>query len=146
MAASVAVLKREGEERDAEGKKEKKRQEEEKAERREQKLRIEEEERARLAPACKEAVEKGLEHVLSLKNDVRKQILKIHFGVSAGVYKMKVADTEKALRELMQVTSGENNVLEANEDGVEATGLISEPMPELPPIEQEKLPIAEVDC
>ena len=136
LSASVAVLKREGEEKEAEGKKEKKRQEEEKAQRRKQKLQMEEEERVRLAPACKEAVDKGLEHVLSQKNDVRKQILKIHFGVK-GVYKMKLDETEKELRGLMLETSAGNAV---NESTAPA------PAPSQPRAESDELPVALADC
>ena len=55
------------------------------------------EEREKFAPRCKEDVEKGIMHVLSHTNDKRKQILKIHFGVT-GLSKILVADMERELR------------------------------------------------
>ena len=46
-------------------------------------------------------MEKGIEHVLRQNNPRRKQILKYHFGISAGLYKMKISETEEALRKAM---------------------------------------------
>lgn len=46
-------------------------------------------------------MEKGLEDVLSLNNTRRKDILRIHFGLIAGVYKMNMLETTAELRKLM---------------------------------------------
>ena len=122
LATWIAVLKREKAEEEAAGQEEKKRKEAQKIERQEKRMRLEQEERERLAPACKEAVDRGIEFVLQQKNEVRKQILQIHFGVSAGVYKMKLAETENALRDLMSETL----------DTEESLGVT---VPALPPIQ-----------
>ena len=57
-------------------------------------MKIEQDEKG---PGCKADVEKGLEHVLSMNNTRRKDILRIHFGLIAGVYKMNMLETTAEL-------------------------------------------------
>ena len=64
-----------------------------------------------LAPGCKADVEKGIDHVLLLRQSRRKEILKIHFGVTSGLSKMLLKDTEEELRKLMAAS------IESNDDG-----------------------------
>ena len=52
-------------------------------------------------PGCKADVEMGLEHVLSLSNTRRKEILRVHFGLVAGVHKMNLLTTAAEFRRLM---------------------------------------------
>ena len=81
----------------------------EKAAKRAEKQQRELEEMQRLGPICEEHVGKGLDHVLGLKVGERREILKIHFGLSsfevAGVdvplYKLNKAGTEAAIRSLI---------------------------------------------
>ena len=64
-----------------------------------------------LAPLCRADVEKGIEHVLSLKNKERKDILRVHFGITSAffngaekpLYKLLLVETEIELRRLMQL-------------------------------------------
>ena len=86
LAASIATLRQEKEELE-QGVKEKKRlllaaKTERKAER-DHKIHIEQVEKG---PGCKADVEMGLEHVLLLSNTRRKEILRVHFGLVAGVH------------------------------------------------------------
>ena len=69
------------------------------------------EEHAKLSPGCKADVEKGIDWVLLCNNTRRKEILKVHFGYSSGLSKLKMADTERELRKYMGPT------LEQNETG-----------------------------
>jgi hypothetical protein len=48
-------------------------------------------EQVELGPGCKGDIEKGLIYVLSLTNDRRKQILRIHFGHIIGLSKLNAA-------------------------------------------------------
>ena len=102
LSASVAVLNKERDEVAKKAREEKKKQEEEKAEQKAEKGRLAKDERDKLGPGCKADVDKGIAHVLTLNNNRRKIILKIHFGHVAGLLKMKVADTERELRKLME--------------------------------------------
>ena len=64
----------------------------------------------RLGPVCWEHIDKGLAHVLSLKVPDRKDILRIHFGLSEvdidastiKIYKLDKAGMEQALCMLIQ--------------------------------------------
>ena len=101
LASSIATLHKEKDAADEKAKEEKKKQDTEKSKKKadkEEKARVE---HVELAPGCKADVEKGLAHVLTLKNDRRKQILKIHFGHSSGLSKILVKDTEAELRKYM---------------------------------------------
>jgi hypothetical protein len=79
------------------------------------------EEKQRLGPVCKEHVEKGLSHVLSLKVDAQKDILRIHSGlglasvlidgVEVPIYKLNKAGYEAALRSLIK--SNESNTFDS---------------------------------
>ena len=102
LSASMAVLNKEREEVAEKSREEKKKQEEEKAEQKAEKGRLAKDESDKLGPGCKADVDKGIAHVLTLNNNRRKLILKIHFGHVAGLLKMKVADTERELRKLME--------------------------------------------
>ena len=104
LSASIAVLQAEKDQADQKSKEDKKVQDAEKAAKKLEKDRKSKEEREKFAPRCKEDVEKGIVHVLSLANDKRKQILKIHFSVT-GLSKMKIADTERELRKCMGVVN-----------------------------------------
>ena len=95
LAASIATLRQEKEELE-QGVKEKKRlllaaKTERKAER-DHKIHIEQVEKGPgckadvEGPGCKADVEMGLEHVLLLSNTRRKEILRVHFGLVAGVH------------------------------------------------------------
>ena len=86
------------------------------------------EERDKLAPGCRDDVEKGIEHVLSLNMTRRKQILKYHFGVQSGLYKMKLSETEKMIRGFMAQNNFDDKPLPENLDGI--------PLPELPPVDE----------
>jgi hypothetical protein len=90
---------------------ERKKQEEiEKAAKKADKAKKDAEDLESLGPICREHVAKGLDHVLSLKVPERKDILRVHFGITSGVfdgvdkslYKMNKADTEVELHRLMQ--------------------------------------------
>jgi hypothetical protein len=74
-----------------------------KAERKAEKDRKMQIERDEKGPGCKADVEKGLEHVLSLNNTRRREILRIHYGIIAGVYKMSAPETMAEFRKLMIV-------------------------------------------
>ncbi len=52
-------------------------------------------------PGCKADVEMGLEHNLSLSNTRRKEILRVHFRVVAGVHKMNLTTTMAEFRNFM---------------------------------------------
>ena len=82
--------------------KKKKKQEVEKAAQKAKNECLTKDEHDKLAPGCKADVDKGIAHFLTLNNNRRKLILKIHFGHVAGLLKMKVADTERELRKLME--------------------------------------------
>ena len=69
---------------------------------------------AELGPVCQAHVDKGIDHVLSLKLPERKDILRYHFGlatvnvnnVSKSVYKLTLADTATVLSGLMVSKNG----------------------------------------
>ena len=65
---------------EAKAKEEKKKSDAEKAVRKAVRNLEMQDEQVELGPGCKDNVEKGLTHVVSLTNDRRKQILRIHFG------------------------------------------------------------------
>ena len=99
--ASIATLRQEKEELE-QGVTEEKRlllaaKAERKAER-DRKIQIEQVEKGH---GCKADVEMGLEHVLSLSNTRRKEILRVHFRVVAGVHKMNLTTTTAEFRKLM---------------------------------------------
>ena len=54
-----------------------------------------------MGPACKEDVERGLDHVLSLTDARRKEILSLYFVLAAGVYKMNSTATMAEFWRLM---------------------------------------------
>lgn len=85
LAASMAVVRRERDERTVAAKEKKKQDEAEKAAKKAEKRRRrkELEDMQRLGPICEEHVGKGLDHVLGSKVDQRREILKIHFGLSS---------------------------------------------------------------
>ena len=58
---------------------------------------MEEEQHSKVAPGCNEDVEKGTDYILILKQERRKEILKYHFGVKVGLYKMRLKDIKKAM-------------------------------------------------
>lgn len=109
LAASMAVVRRERDKKNDAAKEKKKMDEAEKALKKAEKEQKALEEKQRLGPVCKEHVEKGLSHVLDLRVDARKEILRIHFGlasfsidgVEVPIYKLNKAGSEKALRSLM---------------------------------------------
>ena len=101
LAASISVLKAESLENEARLREEKKKKDEEKAAAKAKKMKENEEERERMAPGCRDDVEKGIDHVLRRNMTRRKQILKFHFGVQTGLYKMKLPETEQMLRSFM---------------------------------------------
>ena len=111
LSASIAVLQREKQAEAEKSRKEKKNKEVEKAANKVEKDRVAKEEHAKLSPGCKADVEKGIDWVLLCNNTRRKEILKIHFGYSSGLSKLKMADTERELRKYMGPT------LEQNETG-----------------------------
>jgi hypothetical protein len=80
LAALITVLQKEKDELEVQGKEEMKKSDAEKAARKVVRNQKMQDEQVELGPGCKDDVEKGLTHVLSLTNDRRKQILRIHFG------------------------------------------------------------------
>jgi hypothetical protein len=110
LAASIAIIRKERDEKKEANKERKKQEEIEKAAKKADKAQKDAEELERLGPICMEHVAKGLDHVLSLKLLERKDILRVHFGITSGVfdgvdkslYKMNKADTEVELCRLMQ--------------------------------------------
>jgi hypothetical protein len=52
-------------------------------------------------PSCKADVEMGLEHVLSMSNTRKKEILRVHFRIVAGVHNMNLTMTTAEFRKLM---------------------------------------------
>jgi hypothetical protein len=111
LAASMAIVCRERDEKSKAANEKKKRDDEEKVAKRAEKEKKALEEKQRLGPVCKEHVEKGLSHVLNLKVDERKDILRIHFGlasflidgVEVPIYKLNKAGSEAALRSLIEL-------------------------------------------
>lgn len=145
LSASIATHQRE-KQADKEAAKERKKQKEAQAalDLAEQK-RKEKEEHDRLAPGCRADVEKGIDHVLNNKIILvarRREILKIHFGVTHGeftvngkkvkkaLYKMNLADTEELLRMHMGLGAPVDTDGADNEDVVDTIGAI--PLPALP--------------
>ena len=109
LAATMAVLKQEREQQQ-EQQREKKRQEEQAKAARRAVKEMEADAKAReLEPVCRVHVNKGIEHVLSLKVRERKDILRYHFrlatvdidDVSKSVYKLTSAEANIALKRLM---------------------------------------------
>lgn len=109
LAASMAIVRRERDERNEAAKEKKKQDEAKKASKKAEKQQKELEDMQRLGPICEEHVGKGLDHVLGLKVGQRREILTIHFGLSsfevAGVdvpiYKLNKGGTEAAIRGLI---------------------------------------------
>ncbi len=102
LAASIAVLQKEKDELEARGKLEKRKADEAKATRKEVRNQKMQDEQVELGPGCRDDVDKGLIHVLSLTNDRRKQILRIHFGHTSGLSKLNAAGTVLELRKYME--------------------------------------------
>lgn len=132
LATSILVLKAESLENEARLREEKK--DEEKAAAKAKKMKENKEERERMAPGCRDNVEKGIDHVLRLNMTQRKQILKFHFhfGVQTGLYKMKLPETEQVLRRFMMPANIDVDdvslpqlpaIGEAGEEGEEAGAL-----------------------
>jgi len=149
LAASIAALQREDEVKAGLALEDKKVKDAEKAARKEERDRKEEEKRVRLAPECKEEVDKGIDNVLSLTNLRRKEILKYHFNITSGLANMRLADTESKLRELMgavvEDNAGKNNstgeggnaedAMAVGNEGsmaIEANDNVALPLPALP--------------
>jgi hypothetical protein len=128
LSASIAVLKAEASENEAKAKAEKEMKDAEKAAAKAKKKKEQDEERDKLAPGCRDDVEKGIEHVLSLNMTQRKQILKYHFGVQSGLYKMKPSETERMIHGFMAQNNFDDKPLPENLDGI--------PLPELPPVDE----------
>ena len=103
LAANIAALRLEKEELELNVREEKRLLDIAKAERKAEKERKMQIERDEKGPGCKADVEKGLEHVLSLNNTRRREILRIHYGIIAGVYKMSAPETMAEFRKLMIV-------------------------------------------
>ena len=89
-----------------------------------------------LGPVCKAHVDKGLEHVLTLKVPERRDVLRYHFqmasveidGVSKPVYKLTLAETAIALQRLVvpmpQLAAEANDESnEMNIDGDDVVGM-----------------------
>ena len=91
LAASITVLQKEKDELEARGKEEKKKSIAEKAARKAVRDQQMQDEQEKLGPGCKDDVDKGLSHVISLTNDRKKQILRIHFGHTTGQSKLNAA-------------------------------------------------------
>ena len=136
LAASISALQREKDEIDQKAREENKKKKAEQEERRAERDQKEKEEFDRLAPECKVAVERGLDHVLSLTVPVKKQILKIHFG-QTGVAKLNKKDADAELRKVMGAMPVDEN---RNDDSnVEVEGdanadneSLPLPLPDLP--------------
>jgi len=123
LASSIATLNKEKEAADEKAKEDKKEKDKDKADKKAEKDRKAKEEHVELAPGCKDDVEKGIDHVLTLKQDRRKQILKIHFGVS-GLSKMLVKHTEAELRKCMASSTAVQD--EGNNNENVTTGIVGE--------------------
>ena len=123
LASSIATLHKEKEAADEKAKEDKKEKDKDKADKKADKDRKAKEEHVELAPGCKDDVEKGIDHVLTLKQDRRKQILKIHFGVS-GLSKMLVKHTEAELRKCMASSTAVQD--EGNNNENATTGTVGE--------------------
>ena len=81
LSASIGTNQRQNQAGKDDAKEKKNQDEAEKSEKKAEKERKAREEHDKLAPVCKEDVEKGIEYVLNLTNIRRKEILKIHFGL-----------------------------------------------------------------
>jgi len=112
VAASIALIMKERDERSDVAKAKKKQDEIDKAKKKAKKERRDAEEFERLAPVYRAHVEKGIEHVLSLiKNKERKDILRVHFGITSAffngaentLYKLLLVEKEIEIRRLMQL-------------------------------------------
>ena len=111
VAASIVLIRKERDERREVAKAKKKQDEIDKAIKKAKKETKDAEEFERLAPVCRAHVEEGIEHVLSLKNKERKDILRVHFGITSAffngaektLYKLLLVETEIELRRLMQL-------------------------------------------
>lgn len=123
----MAIVHQERDEKSKAANEKKKRDDEEKVAKRAEKEKKALEEKQRLGPVCKEHVEKGLSHVLNLKVDERKDILRIHFGfglasflidgVEVPIYKLNKAGSEAALRSLIELNELNTSdcLIESNE-------------------------------
>eukprot|EP00956_Cyclotella_meneghiniana_P008732 scaffold11931_cov56-Cyclotella_meneghiniana.AAC.4 len=128
LAASMAIVRRERDEKTEAAKQKKKQDDVEKAAKKAEKEQKAREEKERLGPVCNEHVQKGLAHVLGLKVDQRKEILRIHFGlatvevngVSVPVYKLNKDGTEAALRSLIDVNN-DSSLTEEHTNGNDST-------------------------
>jgi hypothetical protein len=78
-----------------------------------------------LAPVCRADVEKGIEHVLSPKNRERKDILRVHFGITSAffngakkpLYKLLLVEIElHCLMQLPPFLVGDINLENKDED------------------------------
>lgn len=115
LAASISVLQKEKDELEARNKEEKKKSSAEKEARKAVRNQKMLDEQMKLGPGCKDDVAKGLSHVLSLTNDRKKQILRIHFGHSIGLSKLNAAGAVLELRKYM--AAEEFNALRSAGDG-----------------------------
>ena len=113
LAASIATLQKEKDEIERKAKESKKLKAAEKAQNKLEKELKAKKDYEEFGPGCKDDVEKGIDHVLSLNNVRRKLILKIHFGYAGGISSKPLKETEKLLREYM----GANGNVDSNDTG-----------------------------
>ena len=137
LAVTMTTLKKEREQAREEASARKKQEEKDKAARRVEKEMEAINKQNELGPICKEHVDKGLAHVLTLKVPQRREILHYHFqvatvdmdGVSKPIYKLSLAETSIALQRLMagvpQLPTDQANYgsIELNGDGESAVGM-----------------------
>ena len=118
LSASIATYQREKQAEKEEAMEKKKQIEADKAHKKAEKEHETKKKNSELAPGCKIDVDMGINHILSLKNPRRREILKIHFGVTRGecegakkaVNQMVLAETEAELRRVMATTDEVDNV------------------------------------
>ena len=130
LAATMATLRKERDQAKAESSARRKEEEQRKAARKAEKEREASMKQNELGPVCKAHVDKGLEHVLTLKVPERRDVLRYHFqmasveieGVSKPVYKLTLAETAIALQRLVlpmpQLPAAEA-IVESNEMNID---------------------------
>ena len=126
VAASIALIRKERDERSEVAKAKKKQDEIDKAIKKAEKERKDAEECECGAPVCRADVEKGIEHVLSLKNKETKDILRVHFcitsafvnGAEKTLYKFLLVEAEIEIRCSMHINLKNKD----DEESVESVG------------------------
>jgi hypothetical protein len=101
LAALITVLQMEKDELEEKAKEEKKKSNSEKVARKAVRNQKMQDEQVELGPCCRDKMEKGLIHVLSLTYDRRTKILRINVGHIIGISKLNVAGTEMELWKYM---------------------------------------------